>query len=552
MASASLFPAAAPAAAGNRIGIGRIRLAIRSSRGSRAPPGSGIDDLRGAIADALDTLLDPGDPAVWVVRKIALDAHAGGGDLGHEVALQLREAIARVLRGEIADGVIRYPDRSAWLAALLWDHVRGEARGRWCYARFAALEALPLAWVPRQLFAAEPELALPVLCRLASAGRLLAFVSAVGEAGIRALLPLVLARNGTADAVEAAALARRLAANAAPALPSGSSRALLAAVVQSAIERPGARPPSRATAAAAQRRAQTIALRPPAPGARFPGGPPESAAVTRLSPASAQRRSESRPREGDPAEAPRPSAGPEPGAILDSPHAGIFLLWRSVRELDLESLWPDEVDPGHAALTLAAALAGPDRRAAWVDPALHWLAGFVPGPKQGPLEADPSLPARFAAHMAERSAPKPLRPVERRFGRLKLIQDGETEDWLALGPLREVASFRAAGAHPAMRDPAPDLTFFGARGRRQRPWALLARAAYGDLARRLTGLERSSAWWVWSNCLAGWGRLRCGDAAELVMPPVALDLVLRMTGLDGTTVRLADGRSYAIALPGRG
>ena len=63
-------------------------------------------------------------------------------------------------------------------------------------------------------------------------------------------------------------------------------------------------------------------------------------------------------------------------------------------------------------------------------------------------------------------------------------------------------------------------------------------------------LERSSAAWLWTNVLAGPGQLAPGDDPTLFMPSVPLDLVLRMTGLDGTRFTLGDGRAVTIQLPG--
>jgi hypothetical protein len=535
-----------------------MRLVLRVARGLRPPAAPDGAAIGTAFADALGTLLDPGDPAIWVVRALTVRAEAGGDaaapDLARAIALRLREAIARALRGELADGAIRYPDRAAWLAALLWDHVRGEARGRWQYWRFAALDALPLAYVPRHLFAAEPALALPVLLRLAAAGRLRPFASAIGDSGARALLPAILARGQRAGAAsQGAALARRLLANAGPALPVASSRALLVAAVEGAAAS-GIPPPGRAAAAAAQARALAAAARPARRSARWTAADPaplpvraRSTGIAGVPPAGAG--------PGSASDASPPSRGPRLGSgdVIDTPDAGLFLLWRSVVELGLEALWPAGADPGHARLTLAATLAGPERDAAWDDPALHWLTGFVPDPNQGPLAPDAAFATRFAAHMAARAAPHPLRPVVRRCGRLRLVQDRDSEDWLALGGARDLAAFArtAEPAPPELRDPARDLGFFTAGARARRPWALLARAAYGDLARRMTGLERSSAWWLWANLLRGWGRLHPARPALLVLPRVPLDLVLRMTGLDGTRVALADGRTFEIALPGR-
>jgi hypothetical protein len=556
MAGAWLSAATRVETSAARLGIGRVRLVLRHALGRRPPPAPDGNALAEAISDALATMLDPGDPAVWVVRSLAVPAHAdgapGASELARAVALRLREAVGRILRGEKADGVIRYPDRPAWLAALLWDHVRGEARGRWVYARFAALDALPLAFVPRQLFAMEPDLAVPALLRLAAAGRLRAFAAAIGESGARPLLPLVLVQRPAARAEPraAAALARRLLANAGPALPAGSSRALLVALVESVAAAPGESLPDRATAMAAQARALAALAPPPPPVPRpAPTGTARSDRRSPSLPASPPARAR-RPASGEAAPGAAPALAPD--ATVDTPHAGVFLLWRSVVELGLEALWPTDVDPGPHRLALAASLAGPARRAAWDDPALHWLTGFVPEPGAAPIAAPPGLEARFLAHMAERAEPRALHPVARSCGRLRLVQDRDSEDWLAIGAAREVARLGSAPAPPELREPARDIAFFGVAGNRQRrPWALLARAAYGDLARRLVGLERSSAAWLWTNVLAGWGRLAPGEPARLRMPSVPLDLVLRMTGLDGTDVALADGRRFRIELPGR-
>lgn len=555
MGGARTSSAARVETAAVRLDIGRIRLSVRHPAGRRPPAAPDGETLAAAIADALATTLDPGDPAVWVVRSLAVAAHAEGAteapDLALAIALRLREAVARVLRGEQADGVVRYPDRATWLAALLWDHVRGEARGRWAYARFASLDALPLAFVPRQLFAMEPDLASPVLIRLASAGRLLAFAAAIGESGARPLLPLLLAQRpaGRADPGATAALAARLVANAGPALPVESGRALLVALVQRLAAAPGEAAPDRAAAMAAQ--AQAIAAFAPARDP-LPGDAAATLPARPSSPAPDRAPLRPGPPEAAAVGAPGRASSPVPGETIETPHAGLFLLWRSVVELGLEELWPPGMDAGRARLTLAASMAGPDRAAAWRDPALHWLAGFVPDREEGPVAAPPDLEARFLAHMAARARPRALQPVARSVGRLQLVQDRASEDWLALGSARDSAPLRAEPAPHGLRDPARDVAFFGiARNRGRRPWALLARAAYGDLARRLIGLERSSALWLWTNVLAGWGQLTPASPARLRMPFVPLDLVLRMTGLDGTEVTLADERRFRIDLPGR-
>lgn len=530
------------------MGIGRLTVRIAGDRSRPAPRAPDPADLSGAVADALSSLVDPGDPAIWVVRRLDLRARSALADaagIAAAVAAALRAAIARVLRGETADGVMRFPDRATWLAALLWDHARGEARGRWCYARFAHLDALPAQWVPRQLFAAEPEMAWPVMMRLHAERRLAAWLHAMGEGGAGGVEPFLLAggaRNGGGGEGVADALARALLRAKAAGMPIASRRAMLFAMTLCLAEGSATGAPSRRTMLAAR----TIA----AARARDAAGPRISspAETIRAGDQGDRARLGAPGRSGGRHALPRArlSRVPQDDALFETPHAGVVLLWRSVLALGLDALIDALEDAPRARLTLAAMLAGPSRDAAWADPALHWLAGFAPEPGDGPLAGDAALARRFAEHMVERARPLAIERVTQQCGGLAIGQDRASEDWLSIAP-------RTAPGHRlgAMRDPAVDIAFFGiSRSRARRPWALLARAAYADLGRRLTGLERSSAAWLWSNVLAGSGQLAPGGDATLFMPSVPLDLVLRMTGLDGTCFALGDGRAVTIQLPG--
>jgi hypothetical protein len=136
------------------------------------------------------------------------------------------------------------------------------------------------------------------------------------------------------------------------------------------------------------------------------------------------------------------------------------------------------------------------------------------------------------------------------------LQYRRSEDWLALAsPRRCLAAPRRLDAEPqaplpTSRDPAIDLDWFGVRHRRERrAWVLLARAAYGDFARRLHGLEGSSAAWLWERLLAGWGTLEPGSPAVIHLPRAQLDLVLRMSALDGLLLETPGGQ-VRLALPG--
>lgn len=532
--------------AGSRVAIARTRFVVRGDRARAPPPVPDAAVLARAIEEALAPLLDPGDPAVWVVRRIAVHARAGSHDeaaIAAAAAAGLRTAVARVLRGETVDGVMRYPDRAAWLAALLWDHAHGRAGGRWVYARFAALDAVPVGLVPRQLFAAEPTDAIPALRRLEEEGRLVAWVEAIGERGATATLAGLcdVAGGGGARAGYSVAVVRdALAAAAGPARPAASERAALIAVVRMAATSPLVAVPAIAELRAARALlgaggGRSALVDDEGLIAHLPHRPGNA-----VTPARSRRRSD----HADPSQ--RANLAVVRDEVLDTPHAGVVLLWRSVRELALDALLDELPDPARARLTLAAALAGPARAAAWADPALQWLTGCRPTRGQRPLPPPSELAARFAAHLAERAAPRTIERIVQPCGAVSIVQDRLTEDWLAIAP----------GAHgqtvlPDRRDPAIDAAFFGiARAPARRPWTLFARAAYADFARRLTGLDRSSAAWLWSNVLAGWGRLAPGDEAVLTMPSVPLDLVLRMTGLDGTRFAVDGARTVTIRLAG--
>jgi hypothetical protein len=242
---------------------------------------------------------------------------------------------------------------------------------------------------------------------------------------------------------------------------------------------------------------------------------------------------------------------PLPGTVLETAFAGIFLLWRSVIALGLDRLLPEGKAGAAARLTLAATLAGPERHLAMADPALHWLTGHG-GRAIRAAPAPRGLAEAFARHLEADAAPRRLSPVEQRHGRLRVVQDRVSEDWIRLLPEEDDAPPLEPAPSKA-RPVARDLAYFGLGGVRDHgrfPWVLLARAAYGDLGRRLPGLDRSSAAWLAANVVAGTGRLVLGDVPDLVLPSVAMDLVLRVTGIDKSLVTTVEGIRYRLRLAG--
>ncbi|MDJ0628982.1 MAG: hypothetical protein QNJ44_12040 [Rhodobacter sp.] len=537
--------------------VGALRFRLHRAGGDGAVDLPDPDALSAALEATLRNVLDSNDPGYWVVRRLALpfrvDGQIGPAYLAELFARQFGVVLRRILAGEIVEGVQRFDSRAHWLAACLWAQACGAAAGQWQFARYRHLAALPPGDAVRLTIEQEIAAAPAALALLAETSRIRSFCDRIGDGAARAVLRQLLDRSGQAATLDPG-LKRRFEEER-RAAPGRGHAAMLAAIARSVHARPDRPLPS----SGAARRAIRLATAAIAPPAGF------EAASTRP-------RTIGRPRAGAARNAAvdaRPEAGeakrrevqfqqrPDEGLTIETPYAGIFVLWRSVLELDLPSLLPTGDAAGAARLGLAAALAGPEHARAWADPALHWLCDHRPE-KAGPPPSPPAIERRLVAHFTAWRYPEPVVPVLSRSGRVNVLRDGATGDWLALGDRRLCErtarpTGRAPGpAPPGMRDPAVDLDWFGLRHRRsRRGWALLARAAYSDFARRLHGLGGASAAWLWDKLLAGRGTLVLGEPSEMCLPRVQLDLVLRMGALDGTVID-APGGPVRLSLPGAG
>ena len=532
--------------------IGQVQLRVHHAGQLLAPQLPNADDLAAQLRAVLSGMGHADDDSYWVIKRLNIQFTSGpggsGGDISEAFARALRDVLARVLAGQIVQGVRRFDSRAQWFAECLWAASAGDLGHAWHFARYRHLGPLPAGDQFRLVVAAEPDVALPALSILSRDGRLAEVMRRISEtpargtlkfltapAKVRADVPLVrdfagrvarLHRTETLGRYSAAicVLIDHQAKTGAEALPSWQTvdRALPAAVasVSSAVPE-------------AERRAipATDVLPQKATADNNPLGNPV---------------------QGDPralaASSPVASATAE---ILVTRFAGVFVLWRSVTSMKLLSLLPDEA--GHR-LALAAALTGPSYAAALLDPALHWLTGFNPE-KDAVPQPPTNLGVRFVAHYAEWRFPRPVIPSQRRVGRSFLLQDSTTEDWLAHGTASELAveSKKLGPLNPSKvgaRDPLVDADWFGVTHRRaRRQLVLLARATFADFARRLHGLDRASAKWCWEQLLAGQGQLAVDKDAVITLPRVALDIVLRMGALDGCQVPAAHG-PVTLRLPG--
>ncbi len=557
-------PVAIDGASRSRLHLGRIELAVRAATRDADWPAQWADadlfrrEAGAAIEEALAPLLDDADPSVWVIHRLDL-ANLIDGDrerVAHGFAAALRDAIARALRGEDGGTIIRFPSRSAYLARLLAEVARGDGFERWYHFRYRHLRALPTRDALIHIVGGDPEASVQALAELHAGRQLGELVEALGEPGARRVLDLLAGRG---QASSPSSPAHRIAA-------SEAVRAIIArwgsgacgqlVLLSGAIRPSGLSAPVLVAAARALIRAEAAHW----PRARLQGGAFAEPLHKGSDPDVGR---DPRRRSHD-----RSAPSPEPGHVLhrtsegtaeniaiDTPFAGIFLLWRSVVELGLERLVPPGQDGARARLTLAATLAGREWRVAFEDPALRWLAG-IDDPEAKPARAALRLATAFARHMAEHAAPRPLQLVEQRHGAIRVFQDAVSEDWIHLagpgGSARSALPHAVPPADARARPVSRDLDYFGVDARTaasRLSWVLLARAAFADFGRRLTGLERSSAAWLAANLIAGEGRVAFGDVPEILLPGVPLDLVLRMTGIDGTVVAPAEGPAFRLRLP---
>jgi hypothetical protein len=539
--AAATLAAPAPAA---RLRLGRLRLLTRlampAAQAARHP-GLSDADLPAQLHGELAPFLANGDPSVWVIRRLRVSTTVNdGNDPAGALARAVRNAIARALRGD-GDGIRHFADRSSRLAAFLADLAEGDAFDRWYHARYRDLAPLPMPQALRLALTATPDDALPALLHLLADRRLARFIDGIGPEGADAVLAvLVSGTPGVRVAIDHQLLRAIVAAEPGFLRWRTGHQARLALTIMTAERLPAAQPTGLSAIAAAVAAALPAIVQPrsPPPGvatARATG----DQSVTPSKPrgqATSTRITTSRASALDLAEP------------LVTPFAGVFLLWRSAIELGLLSL----LDAPAAQLHFAAALAGPDRDAALRDPALHWLAGHVPDAADPAPRPPP--PLAVARLLVARAAPHIPALMRQRVARTHILQDADTEDWLAAGSAaaiaRIVAAMGLAAPQPATADArpaAPDIVHFATAP----AWQVAARAAHADLGRRLPGLACSSAAWIARNLVAGPGQLELADdGPRLTLPRVPLDLVLRMTGIDGTRVDLGNGRHVRLILPG--
>ena len=111
------------------------------------------DALSKALPDslrvALSSWLSDDDPSIWLVRELSvnldLNLDWNPDQVGKTWATQLVRKLSRDLKEDNAHGIIRFRDRSEYLASFLRDLAGGTAWTKWYYKPFEGLRMVPLS-----------------------------------------------------------------------------------------------------------------------------------------------------------------------------------------------------------------------------------------------------------------------------------------------------------------------------------------------------------------------------------------------------------------------
>jgi hypothetical protein len=123
---------------------------------------------------ALSTLLDPRDPSVWLIDRVAVDFLMDINPAEPETVAALwagkmaDSLVKTIAQGADGERVLRFANRAEFLAWFLRDLARGTAWNRWYYRQFESLRSLPTGPAIREAMLREPDQAEAALLHLVS------------------------------------------------------------------------------------------------------------------------------------------------------------------------------------------------------------------------------------------------------------------------------------------------------------------------------------------------------------------------------------------------
>ena len=146
--------------------------------------------LPDSLRVALSSWFSDDDPSIWFVRQldINLDLNLDWNrdQVGKSWAAQLVNKLSRDLKEDSVHGIIRFPNRAAYLASFLRDLAGGHAWANWYYTSFEGLRMLPVSAAIATAVRNDVETSLPALLQLSAkdVAKVLDALSAQGARGV--------------------------------------------------------------------------------------------------------------------------------------------------------------------------------------------------------------------------------------------------------------------------------------------------------------------------------------------------------------------------------
>jgi hypothetical protein len=117
------------------------------------------EELRSALGSQLHRVIDPRDESYVLIRRLrfdlAIDASWDPKEIAGRCARLMTARLARDIVAGDPSNVMRFSSRTEFLARFLVDLTRGDALGRWYYAQFAGLGALPASAALRTVLSSD-------------------------------------------------------------------------------------------------------------------------------------------------------------------------------------------------------------------------------------------------------------------------------------------------------------------------------------------------------------------------------------------------------------
>lgn len=159
--------------------------------------------LPDALRFALSGWLSDSDSSIWFVRELRIDLDLNIDWDSEQVARTWAVKLARQLSRDLSDGddshgVVRFPNRAAYLASFLADLANGSAWGKWYYKTFDGLRMLPSSAALRTAICQEPENGSQALLQLATTD-LANVLSALSTQDVRRVLEGIAQNEPPAD-----------------------------------------------------------------------------------------------------------------------------------------------------------------------------------------------------------------------------------------------------------------------------------------------------------------------------------------------------------------